>query len=238
MEIIPAIDIMAGKCVRLTRGDYRKKKIYSNDPLKIALTFQKAGIKKLHLVDLDGAKAGTVKNWNVIEKLAKKTNLTLQVGGGFRIERDITRLLRLGPHEVTLGTIALKNPHIFKKLFQKFGKEKIIVDIAVKNGWVALDGWQKRTKENFFSFLEKLSNLGVKSVICTDISRDGTLQGPNFSLYRTLMKKIPTLRIIASGGVANIDNIKKLATIGVSGVIIGKAIYEKRIVLKDLKPFL
>lgn len=239
MEIIPAIDIIGGKCVRLTKGDYRTKKIYNGDPLRIALNFQNAGIKKLHLVDLDGAKTGKVKNWKTIEKLAKFTSLKLQVGGGFRTQEDIQRLLRLGPHEISLGTITLEAPQKLKKFLKKFGKEKIIADIGFKKRQVYVHGWQrKETKRDLQSVLDMFSELGVKIVTCTDIERDGTLLGPNFSIYRTIIKKFPNFNIIASGGVKNVQDLKKLEKIGVAGVIIGKAIYENKISLEDLKSFL
>ncbi len=239
MEIIPAIDIISGKCVRLTKGNYGTKKIYSDNPLKVALIFQSAGIKKIHLVDLDGAKAGKVKNWKTIEKFARATNLKLQVGGGFRGQEDIQRLLRLGPHEISFGTIALEAPQKLKKFLKKFGPEKIIADIGLKKGQVYVHGWQrKKTSRGFRSVLEMFLKLGVKTVICTDIERDGTLLGPNFSLYREILKKFPNFNIIASGGVRNIGDLKKLSKIGISGVIIGKAIYEKKIRLNDLKELL
>ena len=238
MEIIPAIDIMSGKCVRLERGDYKTKKIYSSNPLKVALDFQNAGIKKLHIVDLDGAKEGKVKNWKTIEKIAKSTALKLQVGGGFRTQEDIQRFLRLGPHEISLGTIALKAPQKLKKFLKKFGNAKIVVDVAVKRRKIHIQGWQQKTKEGLIPFLHTLTDLGVKTILCTDISRDGTLKGPSFSLYQTLVKKFPNLKIIASGGIKTVQDVRKLSKIGVAGVIIGKAIYEKKISLQDLKPFL
>ena len=239
MEIIPAIDIFKGKCVRLEKGDFSKKKVYAEDPLKVARAFQKAGIKKVHIVDIDGAKEGKVKNWKTIEKLAKFTRLTLQVGGGFRTQGDIQRLLRLGPHEISLGTIALEAPQKLKKFLKKFGNDKIIADIGLKKRQVYVYGWQrKKTKMDLQSVLYMFSELGVKTVICTDIERDGTLSGPSFSLYRTIIEKFPNFKIIASGGVRSIGDLKKLSKIGAAGAIIGKAIYEKKISLKDLKPFL
>ena len=235
MEIIPAIDIIGGKCVRLVRGDFKLKKVYSSNPLKIAQLFQKAGLRKLHLIDLEGAKAGKIKNWKTIEKIAKNTNLSLQVGGGFRKEKDIKQLLDLGFHQVTLGTIAVRQPEKSKKFLKKFGKEKIVVDVGVKNGEIYFRGWQERTKKDIDSFLKDLIKLGVKTIICTDIERDGTLKGPNFSFYKKLISKFPKLEIIASGGIRNIRDLKKLFKTGLSGAIIGKAIYENKISLDDLK---
>lgn len=238
MEVIPAIDIISGKCVRLTKGDYESKKVYSSNPLKIAQLFQKAGVKKLHLVDLDGARTGKVKNWKTIEKLAKFTNLELQVGGGFRTQEDIQRLLRLGPHEVSLGTITLEAPQKLKKFLKKFGNEKIVVDIGVENNTLYIRGWQENAKKDINSFLKNLMKLGVKTIVCTDIKRDGMLKGPNFSLYKRLIKKFSNFKIIASGGIRNKEDLKKLSRIGVAGAIIGKAIYEKKISLNNLKSFL
>ncbi len=235
MEIIPAIDIFGGKCVRLIQGDFKFKKTYSDDPLKIAQFFQKAGLKKLHLIDLEGAKEGKVKNWETIEKVAKKTNLVLQVGGGFQTEKDIKKLLDLGPHQVTLGTIAVCQPKKLRKFLKKFGPEKIVVDVGIKNSEIYFRGWQEKTKKDINSFLKSLIKLGTKTIICTDIERDGTLRGPNFSLYKKLVSKFPNLEIIASGGVRNKKDLKKLSKIGVTGVIVGKAIYENKISLNDLK---
>lgn len=234
MEIIPAIDIMGGKCVRLERGDFTKKKVYSEDPLKVALSFQKAGCKKLHLVDLDGAKEGEVKNWRTIENIARRTNLILQVGGGFRKEKDLKRLFDLGPHKVILGTLALQNHKTFKKFLKKFGREKIIADVAVKSNCVLLKGWQKEVKKNPYDILGDLSSQGAKTIICTDITKDGTLQGPNLSLYKRILGKFPQLELIGSGGIRDKGDLKKLASLGLAGAIVGKAFYEKKISLKEL----
>jgi len=237
MEVIPAIDIIDGKCVRLVRGDYGTKKIYSNDPLKIALSFQNAGIKKLHLIDLDGAKEGKVKNWKTIEEIAKNTNLEVELGGGIRGEKDIKRLLNLGVGRIILGSISLKEPKKFKNIFKKFGPDKIVVATDVKRNKICYRGWQEEIQKKFSSFLKDLIKLGIKTVICTDIERDGTLKGPNFSLYKRLISKFPKLKIIASGGIRDIQDLKKLSKIGVPGIIIGKAIYENKISLSDLKSF-
>ena len=238
MKIIPAIDILKGKCVRLTQGNYKTPKVYNEDLMRVALDFQAAGIKKIHVVDLDGAKERKVRNWKNIEAIAKIPGLVIQVGGGFRTEKDIKRLFHFGPHKVVIGTLALENPQKLKKFLQKFGEESIIVDVAVKNRKVHIQGWQQKTKEDLIPFLNTLADLGVKTIICTDISRDGALKGPSFSLYQTLVKKFPNLKIIASGGIKTMQDIKKLSTIGAAGAIIGKAIYEKKISLQDLKPYL
>lgn len=234
MKIIPAIDIIGGKCVRLVKGEFKKKKIYSLDPLKIALVFQKTGLKRLHLIDLDGAKAGKVKNWSTIEKISQNTNLSIEFGGGIRNEKDVKKLLNFGIDKVILGSLVLKEPEKFKKILKKF-KEKIIVAIDIKGEKIYYRGWQEGVKKELSSFLENLIKLGAKTIICTDIERDGTLKGPNFSLYKKLVEEFPKLKIIASGGIGNIKDLKKLSKIGVAGVIIGKAIYEKKIKLSDLK---
>jgi len=236
MEIIPAIDIIDGKCVRLIQGNFKSKKIYSSNPFKIAQLFQKAGFKRLHLIDLEGAKVGRIKNRKTIEKIAKNTNLLIEFGGGVREERDIKKLLNLVIDRVILGSLVLKEPKKFKKILKKFD-EKILVAIDAKGDEIYYRGWQQKTKKELSSFLKDLIKLGVKSVIYTDIERDGTLKGPNFSLYQKLISKFPNLKIIAAGGIRNIKDLKKLSKIGLSGAIIGKAIYEKKIKLSDLKSF-
>jgi len=237
MEVIPAIDIIGGKCVRLTQGDYKLKRIYSDNPLKIAKLFEKVGLKKLHLIDLEGAKEGKIKNWKIIEETVKNTNLLIEFGGGVRQETDIKKLLGLGINKVILGSLALKEPEKFKKIIKKF-KDKIIVAVDILGKNIHYRGWQKKIQKNPETFLKNLIKLGIKTVICTDIERDGTLRGPNFSLYKKLVVKFPKLEIIASGGVSNTKDLKKLSETGVSGAIIGKAIYENKIKLSDLEPFL
>jgi len=234
MEIIPAIDIISGKCVRLFKGDFKLKKVYSSSPLKTAQLFQKAGLKRLHLIDLEGAKEGKIKNWEIISKIAKNTNLQIEFGGGIQDKKDIKKLLDLGIDRVILGSLVLKEPGKFKKSLKKF-REKIIVAVDIKKNKIYYRGWQEKTKKDINSFLRSLIKLGVKTIICTDIERDGTLKGSNFSLYKKLVSKFPNLEIIASGGIRNIEDLKKLSKIRVKGVIVGKAIYEKKILLKDLK---
>ncbi len=235
MEIIPAIDIISGKCVRLFKGDYKLKKVYSLNPLKTALLFLKAGFKRLHLIDLEGAREGKIKNWGTIKKIAKNTNLLIEFGGGIREEKDIKRLFNLGIDRIIIGSIALKEPRKFENILKNFGKEKIIVAIDARRNKVCYKGWQAKTTKDISSFLRDLIKLRVKTIICTDIERDGTLRGPNFSLYKRLIKKFPDLNIIASGGIRNKKDLKKLSKIGVAGAIVGKAIYEKKISLDNLK---
>jgi phosphoribosylformimino-5-aminoimidazole carboxamide ribotide isomerase len=236
MEIIPAIDIIGGKCVRLIKGNFKTKKVYSANPLKIAQSFQKAGLKKLHLIDLEGAKEGKIKNWETIEKIAKNTNLKIEFGGGVEDERDIKKLLSFGINKIILGSLVLREPEKFKKIIKKF-RDKIIVAVDILGKKICYRGWQEEAKKELSSFLEDLIKLGVKTIICTDIERDGTLRGPNFSLYKKLVSEFPDLEIIASGGIRNKEDLKKLSKIGLSGAIIGKAIYENKISLDDLKSF-
>jgi len=238
MEIIPAIDIIEGKCVRLTKGKYKSKKIYKGNPLEISQRFEKAGFKRLHLIDLDGAKEGKIKNWKTIESISKKTNLHLQVGGGIRSQEDIKKLLNFGVKRAILGSLAVKKPKLLKEFLEKFGKEKIIVDVGVKADSIYFQGWQKKAKKEINSFLKDLIRLEVKTIICTDIERDGVLKGPNLPLYLNLQKYFPDLKIIASGGISNKKDLENLSKVGVDGAIVGKAIFEKRISLEDLKSFL
>jgi len=235
MEIIPAIDVIEGKCVRLFKGDYKLKKIYSGYPLKVAKLFEKTRLERLHLIDLEGTREGKIKNWPTIKKIAKKTNLKIEFGGGIQGEKDIKKLLNLGIDRVILGSLVLKKPETFKKILEELGPEKTIVSLDIRKDKICYRGWQKEVKKKLSSFLGDLIKLGVKTIICTDIERDGTLRGPNFSLYKKLVKKYPQLEIIASGGVRNIKDLKKLSKIGLTGVVIGKAIYENKISLNDLK---
>jgi phosphoribosylformimino-5-aminoimidazole carboxamide ribotide isomerase len=237
MEIIPAIDIISGKCVRLVKGDYRLKKVYSDDPVKVAKFFEREGMKKLHLVDLDGTREGKIKNWGTIEKIAKNTNLEIEFGGGIRDEKDIKRLLSLGINRVILGSLVLKEPKKFEKIAKKF-PDKIIVAVDTFRKRICYRGWQENVKIDIDRFLKNLVKLGIKTILCTDIERDGTLKGPNFTLYKRLVSKFPNLKIIASGGIRNIQDLKRLSQIGVAGAIVGKAIYEKKISLSDLKSFI
>lgn len=237
MEIIPAIDIIEGKCVRLFKGDFKLKKVYSSNPLKIARLFEKAGIRRLHLIDLDGAKQGRVKNWETISKIVKNTKLRIEFGGGIQDEKDIKKLLALGIDRVILGSLALKKPKGFKKILKKFGSKKIIVALDLKRNKIYCRGWQEESKRELISFLKNLIKLGIKTIICTDIERDGVLKGPNFSLYKKLVKEFPNLEIIAAGGIRNKEDLKKLSKIGAQGAVVGKAIYEKNIKISDLKNF-
>ena len=237
MEIIPAIDIIGGACVRLTKGDYGQKKVYSKNPLKTALVFQRAGFKTLHLIDLDGAKQGKIKNWPTIKKIAQNTNLLIEFGGGIQGEKDIGKLFDLGVNKVILGSLVFKKPKEFQKILKKF-KEKIIVAVDVKGNEIYCRGWQEKAKKKFNSFLGDFIKLGGKTALCTDIERDGAFKGPNFALYEKLVKKFPKLEVIASGGVRSIEDVEKLLKINIGGVVVGKAIYENKISTHEFKKFL
>jgi phosphoribosylformimino-5-aminoimidazole carboxamide ribotide isomerase len=238
IEIIPAIDMIDGKCVRLTQGDYGKKTIYNENPLEVALEFEDAGLKRLHLVDLDGAKAKKVINWKVLEKISSKTSLHIDFGGGVQSEEDIRIVFESGARQVTGGSVAVKQPDLFKEWLSVYGGEKIILGADAKNEKVAVSGWEEGTELWVYDFVETYVELGIKYAISTDVAKDGLLQGPSFDLYKNLQDKCPDLKIIASGGVSDIGDVEKLAEMNIYGVIIGKAIYENRISLPELQRFM
>lgn len=237
MKIIPAIDLIDGKCVRLTQGDYGQKKIYNENPLEVARSFEDAGLRFLHLVDLDGAKAGKVINWNVVETLTSKTKLSIDFGGGIKTHEEISRLLNAGIKQVNLGSIAVKNSQLVIGWIQKFGADKIILSADVKDDLVQINGWQENAAMTISDFVQTYLENGIKTVTCTDIATDGMLTGPNTALYKKLMAKFPQIDWIASGGVSGIEDVFDLKSAGVNGVIIGKAIYEGRISLNQLSNF-
>jgi phosphoribosylformimino-5-aminoimidazole carboxamide ribotide isomerase len=234
MKIIPAIDLIDGKCVRLTQGDYAQKKIYNENPLEVAQGFEQAGLKFLHLVDLDGAKAGKVINWKVVEDLTRNTKLTIDFGGGIKTKDEISKLLDLGVHQVNLGSIAVKNPEVVFEWLEFFSAAKIILSADVKDEVVQISGWQENASLRIEDFVKSYSVKGINTVTCTDIATDGMLSGPNLDLYKKLMTLFPSVKWIASGGVSNLEDLVKLKELGVNGVIIGKAIYEGRISLDQL----
>lgn len=237
IQIIPAIDLIEGKCVRLTQGDYGQKKIYNENPLEVALQFEDAGLKRLHLVDLDGAKAKKVVNWKVLEKIASKTSLHVDFGGGVQSEDDIKIVFESGAKQVTGGSVAVKQPDLFEHWLKTYGGDKIILGADAKNEKIAVSGWEEGTAIWVYDFVEEYVEKGVKYTISTDVAKDGLLQGPSFDLYKNLQDKCPDLNIIASGGIAGIEDVEKLAEMNIYGVIIGKAIYENRISLADLQRF-
>ncbi len=238
IEIIPAIDLIDAKCVRLSQGDYNQKTIYNENPLEVAKMFEDAGIKRLHLVDLDGAKAKHIVNYKVLETIAGKTNLVIDFGGGLKSDEDLEIAFNSGAAMVTGGSIAVKEKDTFLSWLEKFGSEKIILGADAKNGNIAVSGWLETTELGVIDFISEFHKQGISKVISTDISRDGMLSGPSFELYADIMKTLPKVEIIASGGIAAMDDILKLDEMGVPGVITGKAIYENRITLKEIEKFI
>ncbi|WP_081149220.1 1-(5-phosphoribosyl)-5-[(5-phosphoribosylamino)methylideneamino]imidazole-4-carboxamide isomerase [Niastella vici] len=237
MQIIPAIDIIDGKCVRLTQGDYEQKKIYNEHPLEVAKEFEDAGLKRLHLVDLDGAKAGAVKNWKVLEAIAGKTSLVIDFGGGIKTEKDVNIVFDSGAALATIGSLAVKNEEEFVKWLLQFGAEKFLLGADVKEEKITVGGWLETTNISIYDFLQKYVDHGVQQVFCTDVSKDGLLAGPSVELYKKIIERFPSLHFIASGGVSSLNDLESLDAIGCSGAIVGKAIYENRISLDDLKVF-
>lgn len=237
MRIIPAIDIIDGKCVRLTQGDYGQKKIYNDSPLEVARSFEGAGLKYLHLVDLDGAKAGKVTNWKVVESITANTSLAVDFGGGVKTGDELSNLFNAGIKQVNLGSIAVKNPGLVNDWIHHYGSEKIILSADVKNEMIAISGWQEDATITLNDFLNDYLLRGISYVTCTDISTDGMLTGPNIGLYKKIRSNFPSIHIIASGGVSGLADLHELKEAGVAGVIIGKAIYEGRITLKELEAF-
>ena len=235
--IIPAIDIIDGKCVRLTGGDYGQKKIYNERPLEVAMQFQDAGLKRLHLVDLDGAKAGSVKNWKVLEAIAGKTSMVIDFGGGIKSAKDVEIIFECGASLATVGSIAVKNEEEFVQWLGRFGAEKFLLGADVKEEKIVVSGWTEDTDIWVYDFIEKYIQQGVQQIFCTDVSKDGKLEGPSIELYKSIIKKFPKLHFIASGGVSTMKDVDQLAEIGCKGVIIGKAIYEERITLQELTRF-
>jgi len=233
MKIIPAIDIIDGKCVRLTKGDYSTKKIYNEDPLEVAKSFQDNGIKYLHLVDLDGAKSNRIINYKVLNKLANNTDLIIDFGGGLKSDEDVKIAFENGANQITGGSIAANNREIFISWIKTYGSEKIILGADCKDRMIATNGWQQGHNTDVIDFISSYEKLGIKDVISTDISKDGMLEGPSFELYKDIIKT-NNVNLIASGGVSNINDILQLKELGCSGVIIGKAIYEGKINLKRL----
>lgn len=237
MEIIPAIDIIEGKCVRLTKGDYSQKKIYNEHPLEVARQFEDAGLKRLHLVDLDGAKAGTVKNWKVLETIAGKTSLQIDFGGGVKSSKDIQVIFECGASWATVGSMAVKDEQQFVSWLQEFGADKFLLGADVKNEKIAVSGWTETTNVWIYDFIEQYIQHGIQQLFCTDVAKDGLLEGPSTTLYKSIIEKFPGLYFIASGGVSSMNDLDELRNIGCKGVIVGKAIYEGRIKLAELLTF-
>jgi phosphoribosylformimino-5-aminoimidazole carboxamide ribotide isomerase len=234
IEIIPALDILDGKCVRLSQGDYEQRKVYNEDPLEVAKQFEDYGLHRLHLIDLDGAKANQIVNFKVLERIASHTSLIIDFGGGLKSDYDLQIAFDNGAEMVTGGSIAIKNPVMFQRWIDKFGGTKIILGADCRNNRIAVCGWTENTEEDIFLFIENWRKQGISKVICTDISKDGMLEGTNEDLYRKIKEQDPDIHLIASGGVSCMDDIDRLEKTHVSGIIIGKAIYEGKISLSEL----
>ena len=237
MQIIPAIDIIEGKCVRLTQGDYLQKKIYNEDPLEVAKAYEGAGLKRLHLVDLDGAKAGQVVHWKVLEKITHHTKLTIDFGGGIKTTSTLESVLNAGATYATIGSIAVKNELLFQEWIHQFGAEIFLLGADVVNEKIAISGWLEKTNLSVFDFIQSYISKGIQQIFCTDIQKDGKLEGPSLTLYQKIIKQFPTLQLIASGGVSSLEDLQALEKVGCSAAIIGKAIYENKITLSALAQY-
>ena len=235
IELIPAIDIIDGKCVRLTKGDYGQKKVYNDDPVAQAKEFEKLGMKRLHVVDLDGAKAKHVVNVDVLRGITAATGLKVDFGGGIKSDDDIEKAFAAGASLVTIGSIAVSQPDTFMRWLDRYGADKVILGADVRNGLVSINGWKEDTSEKLLPFLARYVKAGVKDVLCTEISRDGTLSGPSTDLYREVMEAFPGIHLIASGGVGRNEDIIELDEAGIPAVVFGKAWYEGKINLEELK---
>ena len=242
MRIIPAIDIIDGKCVRLSKGDYNTKIIYNENPLEVAKQFEEHGIQYLHLVDLDGAKSSQIVNYKILEQIASQTSLKIDFGGGLKSDNDLRIAFESGANQITGGSIAVKNPALFQQWITKYGSEKIILGADchpdASGEKVAISGWLEESKEDLIPFIQNYQKFGIQYVICTDIAKDGMLQGPSFDLYAKILEHSRGIKLIASGGISTFDELPKLAEMGCEGTIIGKAIYENRITLKQLEKFI
>lgn len=238
MQIIPAIDLIDGKCVRLTQGDYEQKIIYNENPVDVAKQFEDIGITRLHLVDLDGAKKGEVVNYKVLEKIIASTNLIVDFGGGIKTNEAIKIVFESGAAIATIGSVAVKDKNLFFSWIAKYGADKILLGADVNNEKIAISGWLEKTEINILDFISENMQKGIKTIFCTDISKDGLLQGASVELYGKILKQFPALNLIASGGVSSIKDLDELKEIGCSGAIVGKAIYENKISMEDLKKYI
>lgn len=238
MEIIPAIDIIDGKCVRLTQGDYHQKKEYASDPVEVAKKFEAAGIQRLHLVDLDGAKVKRIVNKDVLKGICQATSLKVDFGGGVQSDADISLAFHLGARQVTGGSIAVKNPDLFTQWLHTYGGDRLILGADARDRKIAISGWQETTAMDLIDFIKDYHERGIQYVICTDVAKDGLLQGPSLDLYKEIIEEIPGINLIASGGVATMQDLEELEKVGVHGTIIGKAFYEGKISLAELSTFI
>ena len=238
MRIIPAIDLINGQCVRLSKGDYATKKIYNENPLEVAKQFEDHGIDYLHLVDLDGAKSQHIVNHKILEQIATQTGLTIDFGGGLKSDEDLRIAFECGASQITGGSIAVKNPTLFSRWISQYGSERIVLGADAQNEKIAINGWQEDSELELIPFVQAYQQKGIEYVICTDISKDGMLEGPSFALYRRMLENCPNLKLIASGGISCFEELPQLAAMGCEGTIIGKAIYEGRISLKQLEQYI
>ena len=237
MRIIPAIDIIEGKCVRLSKGDYDTKKIYNENPLEVAKSFEAHGIQYLHLVDLDGAKSSRIVNYKVLEQIASKTNLKIDFGGGLKSDADLKIAFESGANQITGGSIAIKQPEVFKSWLQQYGADKIILGADAMNEKVAISGWLEESKEEVIPFIQSYQKEGIQYVICTDISKDGMLEGPSFELYQRIMEQTKDVKLIASGGISTFNELPKLAQLGCEGTIISKTIFSAIVIHRSEQDF-
>lgn len=234
IELIPAIDIIDGKCVRLTKGDYDQKKVYNENPVEVAQHFESLGFKRLHVVDLDGAKSKHIVNDGVLRAITAATSLVVDFGGGIKTEEDIEKAFDAGAAMVTVGSIAVTNPQLILNWIEQYGAEKLILGADVRNGKISINGWKEDSSEDLLPFLKQYTDKGVRNVLCTEISKDGTLQGPAIDLYQQIMKAYPDMHLIASGGVSCNDDIRALETADIPAVVFGKAFYEGKIKVEEL----
>ena len=234
IELIPAIDLIDGKCVRLTKGDYNQKTVYGENPVAVAEEFERLGFKRLHVVDLDGAKSKHIVNDNVLRGITANTSLTVDFGGGIKTDDDIEKAFGAGAAMVTIGSVAVTHPELCRKWIERYGADRIILGADVRNGMISINGWKEDSTEPLIPFLKKYIDMGVKNVLCTDISKDGTLQGPALQLYKSVMQVFPTLHLIASGGVSSNNDINELEENNIPAVVFGKAFYEGKIDINKL----
>lgn len=237
IKLIPAIDIIDGRCVRLTKGNYNEKTIYHENPVDVAKEFEQLGLTRLHLVDLDGAKSDHVINIDVLKAISTQTNLHVDFSGGIKSDDDIKDVFNNGANMVTIGSVAVNNPYLFNKWLKEYGPQKIILGADIKNGSIAINGWKDETKKSIYSFLEHYISLGIINILCTDITKDGTLSGPAYNLYTKILRRFPEINLIASGGVSSNEDIIKLDKLGVKAVVFGKAYYEHKIDIKTLMQY-
>ena len=237
IKLIPAIDIIDGRCVRLTKGNYNEKTIYHENPVDVAKELEQLGLTRLHLVDLDGAKSDHVINIDVLKAISTQTNLHVDFSGGIKSDDDIKDVFNNGANMVTIGSVAVNNPYLFNKWLKEYGPQKIILGADIKNGSIAINGWKDETKKSIYSFLEHYISLGIINILCTDITKDGTLSGPAYNLYTEILRRFPEINLIASGGVSSNEDIIKLDKLGVKAVVFGKAYYEHKIDIKTLMQY-